>query len=70
MVPEERSSQGEQVRGLLPMVPRSFEEPRMNIARHEYPLTEGPRIISRVVECQDTVRVCGTTPDPVGDPGS
>jgi enamine deaminase RidA (YjgF/YER057c/UK114 family) len=39
----------------------------MNIIRHEYPLTEGRPIISRVVEYGNTVYVCGMTPDPVGD---
>ncbi len=40
----------------------------MNITRHEYPLVgEGRPIISRVVEHGDTVYVCGTLPDPVGD---
>jgi len=44
-----------------------IEEPNMNITRHTYPLTEGRPIISRVVEFGNTVYVCGTTPDPVGD---
>ena len=40
----------------------------MDITRHEYQLTgEGRPIISRVVEHGDTVYVCGTLPDPVGD---
>jgi enamine deaminase RidA (YjgF/YER057c/UK114 family) len=40
----------------------------MNITRHEYPLTgDGRPIISRVVEHGDTVYVCGTLPDPIGD---
>jgi enamine deaminase RidA (YjgF/YER057c/UK114 family) len=40
----------------------------MNIIRHAYPFTgEGRPIISRVVEYGDTVYVCGTLPDPVGD---
>lgn len=39
----------------------------MTIKRHEFPLTEGRPIISRVVEYGNTVYVCGTTPDPVGD---
>ena len=40
----------------------------MNITRHEYPFKgDGRPIISRVVEHGDTVYVCGTLPDPVGD---
>jgi enamine deaminase RidA (YjgF/YER057c/UK114 family) len=40
----------------------------MDITRHEYPLKgEGRPIISRVVEHGDTVYVCGTLPEPVGD---
>jgi len=39
----------------------------MNVTRHEFPLTEGRPIISRVVEHGNTVYVCGITPDPVGD---
>ena len=39
----------------------------MNITRHEYPFKGGRPIISRVVEHGDTVYVCGTLPDPVGD---
>jgi enamine deaminase RidA (YjgF/YER057c/UK114 family) len=43
-------------------------ESKMTITRHEYPLKgEGRPIISRVVEYGDTVYVCGTLPDPVGD---
>ncbi len=39
----------------------------MNITRHEYPRVDGRPIISRVVEYGDTVYVCGTLPNPVGD---
>ena len=40
----------------------------MQITRHEYPLRgAGVPIISRVVEHGNTVYVCGTLPDPVGD---
>jgi len=39
----------------------------MDIIRHEYPLTEGRPIISRVVVYENFVYVCGMTPDPVGD---
>jgi enamine deaminase RidA (YjgF/YER057c/UK114 family) len=39
----------------------------MTITRHEYPLTPGRPIISRVVEHAGIVYVCGVTPDPVGD---
>jgi len=39
----------------------------MSITRHEFPVTPGRPIISRVVEHGDTVYVCGITPDPVGD---
>lgn len=39
----------------------------MDITRHEFPLTNGRPIISRVVEYGGTVYVCGTTPDPIGD---
>jgi enamine deaminase RidA (YjgF/YER057c/UK114 family) len=40
----------------------------MSITRHGYPLVDAGRpIISRVVEHGDTVYVCGTLPDPVGD---
>jgi enamine deaminase RidA (YjgF/YER057c/UK114 family) len=39
----------------------------MSIIRHEFPLTPGRPIISRIVEHGDTVYVCGITPDPVGD---
>src|SRR5215468_7662585 len=40
----------------------------MKITRHEYPRKgDGLPIISRVVEHGDTVYVCGTLPDPVGD---
>src|SRR5918911_568628 len=40
----------------------------MRITRHDYPVKgHGIPIISRVVEHGDTVYVCGTLPDPVGD---
>ena len=39
----------------------------MTVVRHEYPLTPGRPIISRVVEHAGIVYVCGMTPDPVGD---
>jgi enamine deaminase RidA (YjgF/YER057c/UK114 family) len=39
----------------------------MDIIRHEYPLTEGRPLISRVVEYGSFVYVCGITPDPIGD---
>ena len=39
----------------------------MSITRHEFPVTPGRPIISRVVEHGDTVYVCGITSDPVGD---
>ena len=39
----------------------------MHITRHEFPVTPGRPIISRVVEYGNIVYVCGTTPDPVGD---
>ena len=39
----------------------------MSIVRHKYPLQDGRPIISRVVEHGDTVYVCGTLPDPIGD---
>ena len=40
----------------------------MCITRHEYPLKgNGIPVISRVVEHGDTVYVCGTLPDSVGD---
>src|SRR5262249_10205836 len=40
----------------------------MKITRHEYPRKgDGIPIISRVVEHGNTVYVCGTLPDPVGD---
>ena len=39
----------------------------MQIVRHEFPVTPGRPIISRVVEHGSIVYVCGITPDPVGD---
>jgi enamine deaminase RidA (YjgF/YER057c/UK114 family) len=43
-------------------------DPSKEITRHEYALKgEGRPIVSRVVEHGDTVYVCGTLPDPVGD---
>jgi enamine deaminase RidA (YjgF/YER057c/UK114 family) len=39
----------------------------MQIVRHEFPVTPGRPIISRVVEHGNIVYVCGTTPDPIGD---
>src|SRR5262245_9320575 len=54
-------------RSQVPAALWQVEEPNMNINRHTYPLIEGRPIISRVVEFGNTVYVCGTTPDPVGD---